>query len=125
MLVNRVIREKEGSKAKPTRYYSKKQEDAVAKSLNGNRNLNSGATMFQKGDVTTDDFLLECKTKVKDSESIAVKKDWIQKNKEEAAFMGKKHQAVVINFGPNQPNYYIIEEYLFQELLEYLITKED
>ena len=125
MLVNRVIREKEGSKAKPTRYYSKKQEDAVAKSLNGNRNLNSGATMFQKGDVTTDDFLLECKTKVKDSESIAVKKDWIQKNKEEAAFMGKKHQAVVINFGPNQPNYYIIEEYLFQELLEYLSTKED
>jgi hypothetical protein len=124
-LVKRVTREREGEKAKPTRYYSKKQEDAVAKNLGGKRNLNSGATMFQKGDVVTDQFLLECKTKIKDSDSIVIKKDWIQKNKEEAAFMGKHHQAVVFNFGPNQSNYYIIEEYLFQTLLEYLNQNEE
>ena len=37
--------------------------------------------------------------------------------------MGKNHQAVVFNFGPDEENYYIIEEYLFQELLEYLKNK--
>jgi hypothetical protein len=34
--------------------------------------------------------------------------------------MGKPHTAVTISFGPDSPNYYIIEEYLFVELLEYL-----
>lgn len=39
-----ITREKEGNK-KPTRYYSKKQEDAIAKATGGHRNANSGATM--------------------------------------------------------------------------------
>ena len=110
----------EEANPKPTRYYSGKQEKQVAKAIGGQQTISSGSTMFSKGDVTNDLFLFECKTKVKDSDSITVKKDWIIKNKEEAAFMGKEHQAVVINFGPNQPNYYIIEEYLFTQLLEFL-----
>ena len=40
-------------------------------------------------------------------------------------FMGKPYSAVVINFGPGEENYYVIDEYLFQELLEYLKTKEN
>jgi hypothetical protein len=32
-------------------------------------------------------------------------------------FMGKKHQAIVFNFGPDEENHYIIDEYLFQFLL--------
>lgn len=32
---------------KPTRYYSKQQENKVAKRLNGKRTANSGATAFQ------------------------------------------------------------------------------
>ena len=47
---------------KPTRYYSKKQEIEVAKAINGTRTLNSGATMFSKGDIVADKFLIECKT---------------------------------------------------------------
>lgn len=39
--------------------------------------------------------------------------------------MGKKHSALVFSFGPDEENHYIIDEYLFQELLEYLKTKED
>ena len=123
-MIKVATREREGEPKKPTRYFSKKQEDAVAKAVSGHRNANSGATMFQKGDVTSDLFLLECKTKVKDSDSITVKKDWIIKNKEEALFMGKPYEAVVINFGPNQPNYYIIDEKLFIELQEYLANKD-
>ena len=74
-MIKVVTREREGESKKPTRYFSKKQEDAVAKAVGGHRNLNSGATPFQPGDVTSDLFLLECKTKVKDSDSITVKKD--------------------------------------------------
>lgn len=115
-------RNKEGEN-KPTRYYSARQERAVAKSVGGKQTANSGATMFQKGDIKTDgeeSFLIECKTKTSHSDSISFKKEWIEKNKQEAAFMGKQHQAVVFNFGPDEENYYVIEEYLFKELLEYL-----
>lgn len=105
---------------KPTRYYSKKQEDSVAEAIGGSRNLNSGATPFIKGDCVNDQWLIECKTKTKSSDSISVKKDWIEKNKQEALFMGKRYSAVAINFGPDEPNYYVIDEYLFQDLIEYL-----
>lgn len=43
-------RVKKKDEIQPTRYYSKKQEDAVAKNLNGKRTPNSGATPFVKGD---------------------------------------------------------------------------
>lgn len=120
--LTRVTREREGEKH-PTRYYSKQQEEAVAGVTSGRRNSNSGAGMWQKGDVTTDQFLLECKTRMTDSDSISVKKEWIEKNKKEAFFMNKEYSAVVFNFGPTQPNYYIIDEALFLKLQEYLKNK--
>ena len=120
-------REREGDKKTPTRTYSKKQEDYVAKVVGGRATANSGATNFQKGDVLTsgeEAWLLECKTKTTHANSISIKKDWFEKNKQEMAFMGKKHQAIVFNFGPNEEMHYIIDEYLFQELLEHLKNKE-
>ena len=68
---------------KPTRYYSKKQEDQVAKNLGGTRQKNSGATMFAKGDVLTEKFLLEMKTTTTHAESITIKKEWFEKNTKE------------------------------------------
>lgn len=120
-LLNTVKREKDGVK-EPTRSFSKKQEDYVAKKFNGNRVKNSGATAFAKGDVNLDEqsFLIECKTKTTASDSISIKKEWLEKNLKEALFMGKKYSALAFNFGPNQPNYYIIDEYLFEELLNKL-----
>ena len=112
---------------KPTRFFSKKQEVKIAEAVEGQRVPNSGATMWVKGDVLTEQFLLEAKTKTSNSDSISIKRDWFLKNKEEAAFMGKPHQAIVFNFGPEAPyneNHYIIDEYLFLELLEYLKTKK-
>ena len=44
-----------------TRKYSNLQEKRIAKKLHGRKQLNSGATMFQKGDVITDKILIECK----------------------------------------------------------------
>lgn len=121
---SKLISKIEESKNKPTRYFSKKQEDSVAKALNGQRNLNSGATMFIKGDCVTEQWLIECKTKTKESDSISIKRSWIDKNKQEALFMGKPYSALAINFGPDMPNYYIIDEYLFKELQDMLIKKD-
>lgn len=119
-----LLAKKSEEGTKPTRFYSKKQETSVAEAVGGKLTPNSGATMFAKGDLTTDDFLLECKTKTTHAESISIKKDWLEKNKQEALFMGKKHSALVFSFGPDEPNHYIIDEYLFQDLLEYLKIKE-
>lgn len=108
----------------PTRYYSDKQEKSVSRVIGGKQTSNSGATMFQKGDVLSSKFLLECKTKTSHCDSISVKKEWITKNKEESIFMNKDYSAVVINFGPDEENYYIIDEKLFQLLNEYLKNEE-
>ena len=104
-----------------TRYYSTRQEKKVAKAVKGRKTANSGATAFQKGDVVTKDWLIECKTKVKDSTSFTIKEEWLLKNEEEAFAMGKNNSALVFDFGPNSDKrYYIISERLFQVLQQYL-----
>lgn len=101
---------------RPTRFYSKRQEKSVAKALQGHRVSNSGATDFHKGDVQTDLFLLECKTKTADSDSFTLKREWFDKNEEEAFAMGKAYHAIAIDFGDGV-NHYIIDEKLFKRLL--------
>lgn len=108
---------KDGEK-KPTRYYSNKQEKSVAKTLGGQQTPNSGATPWVKGDVTTDNWLIECKTRTSEVDSMSIKKEWLLKNLEEALFMGKMYNALCFNFGPGEPNYYIIDENTFKELTE-------
>ena len=125
MIIGVAKREKEGAKPLPTRHFSAKQEEAVAKATGGRRSKNSGASMFDKSDVSTDKFNLECKTKMTHSDSISIKREWFEKNKQEAMFMNKPHSAVVFNFGPDEENHYIIDEYLFLELLEHLNSLEE
>ena len=106
---------------KPTRFYSKKQENAVAKEIGGKRVANSGATPFHKGDVVTDDWLVECKTTTASYKaSFSIKEAWLSKNKEEAFAMGKRHNALAFQFGEGQPNYYIIDEKHFKEYVSLL-----
>jgi hypothetical protein len=123
-LLNTVHREKDGKK-EPTRYYSKKQEDAIAKKLGGARVKNSGATAWAKGDVNLDKWLLEAKTKMTPSASISIQKEWLEKNNKEALFMGKPYSALAFNFGPDEPNYYIIDEALFETLIAALENEEE
>ena len=107
----------------PPKYYSNRQEKAVAKEIGGKQTKNSGATLFQKSDVYTDLFNLECKTKTTNSDSISIKREWFEKQIRENIQMGKKYSAIVFNFGPDAPyneNHYIIDEYLFLALQEYL-----
>ena len=118
-------RQKEGEPNKPTRWYSSKQEKAVAKAIGGQQTPNSGATPWIKGDVSTSKLLVECKTKTTPSESISIKKAWLQKNREEAIFNGKPYNVLAFNFGPDEPNYYILDESLFIDFLDFLNTKTE
>ena len=109
---------------RPTRFYSKKQENTVAKNINGRVVSNSGATPFNKGDVLTDKFLIECKTKISSSQSFSIRKEWLEKNKEEAFAMGKQYSTLAFNFGPDEPNYYVLDERTFKQFI-YLLGQEE
>ncbi len=104
-----------------TRHFSSRQEKKVAKAVNGKLTANSGATAFSKGDVYTTDWLIECKTKTKDSKSFTVQEEWLLKNEEEAFAMGKNYSTLCFDFGPSaNVRYYIISEKLFQQLQQYI-----
>ena len=104
---------------RPTRFYSNKQEKRVAKAVDGKQTVNSGATPFQKGDVNTDLFLIECKTATTEKKSFSIKREWIDKNDEEAFAMDKPFSALAIDFGDGT-NYYVINEKLFKRLIGYI-----
>ena len=107
---------KDSDKEKPTRYYSNIQETHVANTVNGNKVSNSGATPYNKGDVTDAGWLYECKTCMKDQSSFSIKKSWFTKNLEESIFMKKPHNAIVFNFGPSSKNYYVVDEQTFLDM---------
>jgi len=104
---------------KPTRFYSDRQEKKVAKAVGGKQTANSGATLFQKGDVVTADFLIEAKTVTKEQQTFTLKKEWFTKNKEEAFAMGKPYSALVFDFGDGE-QHYVINQKLFSMLVEYI-----
>ena len=102
---------------KSTRFYSSRQEKRIAKAVKGKRVANSGATAFSKGDVRTDDWLFECKTKTSESQSHTIQKAWLIKNREEMFAMGKSYNALVFDFGDGN-NYYILDEKTFLKMKE-------
>lgn len=104
---------------RPTRFYSSKQEKRIAKAVNGERVTNSGATAFSKGDVRTDEWLFEAKTKTSESQSFSIKKEWLLKNREEMFAMGKSYNALVFDFGDGN-NYYVLDEKTFLKMKEAL-----
>lgn len=105
---------------RPTRFYSNRQEKAVAKLIDGKQTSNSGATSFQKGDVTTEDWLIECKTATTEKQSFSIKREWLKKNKEEALAMSKEYNALCFDFGDNGNRYYVIDEKTFKEVVNEL-----
>lgn len=104
---------------KPTRWYSDKQEKQVAKATGGKQTPNSGSTPYVKGDVLTDQFLIECKTVTRKQKQFTIYKEWIIKNREEAFAMRKDYSAVAFDFGDAE-RFYIIDEKLFKQLILHL-----
>lgn len=104
-----------------TRYYSNIHEESVCKALNATKQSNSGAGLFSKGDCINKEasLLIECKTLMNNKDSFSIKKDWLIKNKEEAFSQRLSNNTLAFNFGPNEENYYIINE----KLMKYLVDK--
>lgn len=109
-----------------TRFYSDAHEKSVCKALGAQQTANSGANRFQKGDciVPEASMLIECKCAMEEKKSVSVKREWFQKNKEEAFMNRLDNQCVCINFGPNTENIYCINEKLMKYLVERL-SEED
>lgn len=105
-----------------TRYYSDMQEKRVVKKFGGFQTANSGAGAWTKGDVIIKDasLMVECKTPVDKKNSISIKKEWIDKNREEIKQMQLQNQVIAITFEPNTENYFLIDERLMGFLLERL-----
>lgn len=109
-----------------TRYYSDLQENHIVKMFGGHRTSNSGANRFEKGDIVIPEasMLIEAKTSTSEKSSFSIKKEWIDKNKEEAFRDHLHNQAIAISFNPKgTENYYLINEKLFEYLMDKL--KED
>ena len=103
-----------------TRYFSSKQEEYVAKLTNGRTVSNSGAAKFTCGDVISDEFIIECKTKMKPSESFSIKKQWLIDSEYERISARKAHNALCFSFGENEPNYFVLSEKEFLRYIELL-----
>lgn len=106
---------------RPTKYFSTRQEKTVARALKGSAVGGSGCSKFSLGDVRLDHVLIECKTSTTDKGSYSVKKEVLNKIKEESRLMGKFYSMLAFNFGPNSENYYVIDE----DTAKFLINKID
>lgn len=104
---------------KPTRHYSKLQEEKVANYLGGTLTPNSGAK-HKKGDILLDDTIIECKTKTKQSTSHTIKEEWMRTLQKECIEMGKMNWAIIFDFGTQKLNdqYAIIPIVDYKEYLE-------
>lgn len=98
-----------------TRAKSSKQEKRIAKAIGGRQVVGSGSTPFLKGDVIAGDLFIEAKTKMNPSQSVTVKKSWIDKAKEQSLAMRKEDYAIAVSFG-DLKEYYLIEDNLMEDL---------
>ena len=98
-----------------TRAKSSIQEKRIAKAIGGRKVVGSGSTPFLKGDVIAGALFIEAKTKMNPSQSITVKKSWIDKAKEQSLAMRKEDYAIAVSFG-DPKEYYLIEDNLMEDL---------
>ena len=101
-----------------SRYFSHRQEKAFSELIGGKLSPNSGASHFVAGDVTTDDFVFECKTPMTKKKQITFKKEWIEQNEKERMDLMKPYSAVVFNFEPDGKNYVAVDENTFKIMLD-------
>ena len=109
-----------------TRDYSDAHEKSVCKALGAYQEINSGATKFKKGDVVkkSASLLCECKCCMSPKSSVSIKKEWIDKNKDEAFAMRLSNTCIAFNFEPTGDNYYVINERLMKFLVSCLEKEE-
>lgn len=106
-----------------TREASAVQEKRVSNKLGGVVTPNSGAGYFKKGDIQISDagLLVECKTCIVPKKSFSIKKEWLEKNKQELFGSGLSNSIIAFNFGyEEKDDYYVIDDKLMKFLVESL-----
>lgn len=103
---------------------SQKQEQQIAKMVGGRIQANSGGTRFGGGDVHTKNLFIEAKTPLSDKASFSIKKEWLDKAQEQAFQQGKDYYALAFRFGPDEPDFFVIDRRLFRQLVKYLEGEE-
>ena len=104
---------------KTTREASTAQEKKIAKARGARRVANSGATKFDKGDVVLgSEWLIEAKTAMEPKKSFSIKKEWLEKLREEKFACKKEYNALCFDFGDEGNRYYILDEDTFKTLIE-------
>lgn len=112
------------AKTGTTRNASEEQESRVAKKLGGKVIPNSGAGKFSKSDVMVDaaSLSIECKTCMEEKKSFSIKKEWLEKHKEESFSNRLDNHAIAFSFCFNDRNdYYVIDDKLMKFLVEKLV----
>lgn len=99
---------------------SLQQEKEIAKLLGGRVQAGSGGTKFGGGDVHTDNFLIEAKTSTTTKNSFSVKRSVLGKMRLQAHEQRKPFSALAFRFGPNEPDFYIIDQNLMKRVVEQL-----
>ena len=110
-----------------TRHASSIQENRVAGKLGGKVSSNSGAGLFNKGDIVVNDasLLIECKTCMESKKSFSIKKEWLDKNRDEAFRLRLDNHIIAFNFDyQDKKDYYIIDDKLMEFLVEKLRQEE-
>ena len=105
--------------------YSVSQENDIARLLGGRVQSNSGGTRFGGGDVLTKEFFIEAKTPTKEQTSFSIKREWIDKMREQAFEQGKYQCALAFRFSPDGNDYFVINSRLMRELVKYLEEGDD
>lgn len=106
---------------KSTREVSSNQEKKIAKALGGRRTPNSGASKFDKSDIYVGvDWSIEAKTCMQPKSSFSIKKQWLEKMREEQFACNKLYSALCFDFGDEKDRYYIIDESTFKNYIELL-----
>jgi hypothetical protein len=110
-----------------TRYFSDAHEKSICRALGGKQNSNSGAGNFNKGDVVVSEasLLIEAKCCMSPKNSVSIKREWIEKNRQEAFMSRKDNHVVCVNFEPDGNNYYLIDEKLMKFLVSSLIAENN
>ena len=98
----------------------------MAKMVNGNTVANSGAGKWQKGDVVQYDasMLIECKTTTSNKTSFSIRKEWIDKAKNEAFSNRLENVALAFSYDSDcKDMYFVIDEKLMRFLVDKLIEE--
>ena len=127
MMIKKRLNQMKTSNSMPkkltTRDCSSVQEHRVANKLDGRVNSNSGAGRFAKSDVRVDSASLsiECKTTMTSKDSFSIKKEWIEKHKQEAWSNRLANSVIAFNFDyKDAHDYYVIDDVLMKFLVEKL-----